>query len=577
MKKAYVFSARAMALFIALTICLTVLPAEMEMTWQEDMARCNLTEVYGYEGEDAKSFVFSDDGQGKLSYWHKDHPEWMYTLNYGKEINIWSGATPFYNGQYHRYPGEGIIRFILYRAKEQKWFSNWNKASMDAMYKLIYDESSISMQPAMIAGLTQHDITAAQAIDAFFVATHGEPYQWTKATRKWRDLVLKENGLTAEAPYTLAEGKPFRFERKDSMPVDITEFTKTIPQPLEKAMAHPKLEGWRLLSGALQEQTNAAGELRGTALAAFEKDGIRLLVMFMKTKDAEDYLALPVGENALYTDRDLKITSVSGSVQMKIAYEPVNDQQEMFTVIPVDYGDQNQSACVIDSYLNCNQETGESFQARGFLAGWELTQVLKNGDIMKEQIDAPVVGYMEAIDIKDFPSSFQAFKALKGSLIPEGYALLNGVNLRQKTSSRSHSLGVMNNGTLAQVLGEEPGDPNPWLHVKVGSKEGYVSTTYVSSPVSPYGTSVAHARNLPVGKTKKAVELKSGTGWLDKKVTDLEKDTKLHVLTEQNGWLYVVVPRGEIGWFMDVGGTYGYVWAGDVVISGSGLKLDWME
>lgn len=569
--------ARITALIMATLLCLTLQPATMETSRQEDMARSLLSEVYGYEEQDIENFVFSDDGQGKLSYWHKDHPEWVYTLEYNRETNSWTGAfTPFYDGRFPGYPGEGIIRFILYRAKEQKWFSNWNKDSMDAMHKLIADDGSIRMQPLLIAGLTQHDITAAQAIDAFFVSTHGEPFEWTQATREWRNLILKENGLVPEAPYALPEGKPMHFHLSEVTPVDITEFDRTIPQPLEKAMAHPKLEGWKALDGTLQERTYQSGEMYGAALAAYEKDGKRLLVMFIKKKDGQDYGVYPVSENALRTDRGLKIASKNTSNQMQIEYEAVNGWLETFTVMPVHYGE-NQTACVIDSYLNYNQITGESFQACVSMDGWQLTQVSKDGNIVKAQIDAPVMGYLEAIDIQSFPTSFQAFKALTGSLIPEGYALLNGVNLRQKTSSRSNSLGVMNSGTLAQVLGERPGDPNPWLHVRVGSKEGYVSTVYVSPPASPHGTSVAYARNLPVGKAMKPVPLMSGTGWFDGKVTDLEKGVKFHVITEQNGWLYVVVPRGEIGWFMDAEGTYGYVKAGDVFISGSGMKLDWEE
>ncbi len=563
-------------LAFCLLLALTAPAIAEEMSNQESMARSNLTEVYGYEGDDPEQFVFEDDGKGLLKYWHENHPEWLYTMNYDLTSGAWREAhSPFYNDQNIRYPGESAIRYALNRAEENKWFSNWNEDSMQGLWDAINGFGNIKMNTNLTAGLIAKDITAAQAIQEFFLSCHGEEYLWTDATKQWRDLILKENNLKLDAPYALPEGKPIHLSLEDSFPSDVWQFTKTIPVPLEQAMKHPKLAGWNLLSGALSERHNAINEIRGIGLAAFEKEGRRLLVMFIKETDSPDYLTVPVGEHVLYTDRALTISSKNASAQMQIAYEPKDGLEESFTVVPVLYGE-GETACVIQRYISYERNTNQYFLAEPGVNGWRLTQSQADNEPELVSLDAPVVANLEGIpDIEAFPKSLAAFKALSESPIPEGYTMLHSVNLRKSTSSRSASLGIMNTGTLAKILGQEPGDPHPWLHAKVGSKEGYASMVYVS--LNGGATSMYYAKPLSMGKAKKDLALKTGTGIFDGKAMDLKAGTKMHIITEQNGWLYVVVPQGDIGWFMDVNGTYGYVKQDDVRTASSSLALDWIE
>ena len=82
---------------------------------------------------------------------------------------------------------------------------------------------------------------------------------------------------------------------------------------------------------------------------------------------------------------------------------------------------------------------------------------------------------------------------------------------------------------------------------------------------------------LTVAANRRPTSLKKGTGWLEGTAAELEAGTKMHVLCERGDWLYVVVPRDEISWLMDLDGTYGYVRATDVEQAATAIQLDWME
>jgi hypothetical protein len=51
----------------------------------------------------------------------------------------------------------------------------------------------------------------------------------------------------------------------------------------------------------------------------------------------------------------------------------------------------------------------------------------------------------------------------------------------------------------------------------------------------------------------------------------------MHVLSDQGEWLYVAVPRGALGWLMDVEGRFGYVKKEDVDMAATEIQLDWMS
>lgn len=568
---------RSVCLLLALLLWLPTALAAPELI---ETAKSHLTEVYGYTAEDADNFRFSDDKKGTLSFWPKDRPEWVYTLVYSESGADDIGATsPFFSGLFPRFPGENDIRWVLNAARQNGWFQHWDKAAVTAFRQALRDAANIRVSAALAVGLESGDITASQAVEGFFQSCLGEPFQWTPAARQWRDAVLAENGLRPEAPYTPPDGLAIAVSSRHSGDFVITHFKNKIPEALKDAFSHPKLAGWACLGGVTQEHENTAGKpALSSGIAGFEKAGRRLLVMLFKDKN-DPWQAVPVGENALYPNRDIRFSLDSSLYRMRIEYPLADGETEAFTLLPRRL-DEGMYACAIDSYLHINFSPGRSLQAQHDVSGWRLVETLPDGHLPHTGPEnAAVFGFLDAVpDISAFPATPEAwFKAAEGRLIPEGCAMLMGVNLRQDTSSRSASLGEFKPGTLAKVLGHEKGDPFPWLHARIGGKTGFVSTSYVCLPESRHGNAVSAVPPLPVARAKKDLALKSGTGLFDENTAELPEGTKMHVLCKQGGWLYVSVPRGEAGWLMDVEGRCGYVRAGDVSLAATAVQLDWAE
>ena len=239
--------------------------------------------------------------------------------------------------------------------------------------------------------------------------------------------------------------------------------------------------------------------------------------------------------------------------------------------------DRNRYVGRLSEYYYYDQNKGTMLKAVGGNDGWTLSETLKNKEVLLATIDGALFANMEAIpSFADMPNSMAAWQALPQRLTPEGYAMLSGVRLREKTSTRSRILGDFLPGTLIKDLGREQGDPFPWLKGSIGRLNGYVSTHYINPPEGQDGQSHVWTRPLPVAGTVKDISLKIGTGLFDGKVQDLPKGSRMHVLTDEGDWLYVCVPQGELGWLMDVDGTYGYVHKNDVVIAATAIQLDWI-
>lgn len=566
-------------LSLLMLTALLVSPALADGESPRDSARSCLTEVYGYTPQEADSFEFQDDGKGMLRYWPKDHPEWVYTHPYatsGGEAAPGNAESPFYNGRFYGFPGESAIRDMLRVADQKGWFRQWDRQAIQDFNQALQDSGAFRPTASLAAGLASGTLTAAQAVEEFFRSCLGEPHLWTPAARQWRDAVLKEAGLAPAAPFSLPEGLPITVQGRGGESVTITQFVETVPEAIRGLFGHPRLAGFTCLGGVIREVKDTLSLVAGSGIAAFEKEGQRLLVMFLRDRNMSWQL-FPVSETALRKNLPIALSMDDDYLKTRISCQISSDETEIFTVSP-DTRENQPPLCQINSYQRVNHKTGEALKADNGPRGWFITETLKDG--MQAQATAllAVPGYMEAItDIDAFPTTGDAWFNIGERLIPEGCAMLMGVHLRQKTSSRSASLGDFNPGTLDRVLGYEKGDPHPWLHAQIGLKTGYASSAYVNPPESEFGNASSFTRLLPVAKTRKALALKNGTGLFGATVKELPQGAKMHVLYEEGGWLYVVVPRGEIGWLMDVEGSYGFVRAEDVVTASSALQLDWLE
>jgi len=119
---------------------------------------------------------------------------------------------------------------------------------------------------------------------------------------------------------------------------------------------------------------------------------------------------------------------------------------------------------------------------------------------------------LEKLDADRYPKSLEEVRGYikdHPQVFVEEYGFLSVTNMRQKTSSQSKKLGAYNAGTLAKILGTEPGKTHPWYKVQVGQTVGYISEPYLHKANEENTNYWYYSTPLPVGKTIKAVELRA--------------------------------------------------------------------
>ncbi|WP_156177615.1 SH3 domain-containing protein, partial [Bacillus sp. SA1-12] len=109
------------------------------------------------------------------------------------------------------------------------------------------------------------------------------------------------------------------------------------------------------------------------------------------------------------------------------------------------------------------------------------------------------------------------------------------LNLREIPSTNATVLATLIKGTEITVYSET----NGWSKVKAAGKEGYVSSSYLSST----NKSVSSTKTESSKATTKYVNIKSGSlnmrksaSASSKVVTSLKKGTEVTVYSETNGW-----------------------------------------
>ena len=297
---------------------------------------------------------------------------------------------------------------------------------------------------------------------------------------------------------------------------------------------------------------------------------------------------LPVGERTLLPGRAFSIHYDPQESLYSIEYplDENGEETECFRVLPAAgprSGEERRILCIIKDYRRVNQKTLEGFVLESLEyesaaeGNWRATVYRPGKPTESRDFDLDLPNWLDDQSAEDFPRSMEECEKLAeaGTGVPEGYAVCRGVHLRQKTSSRSKDLGEFKPGTLVRLLETVPGDPWPWAHVQVGSLEGYMCNLYVSYEGSTNDTPVSQIVPLPVAETLCETALKESTALLGGTVAQLSAGTRMHVLCEYDGWLYVCVPRNEPGWLMDVDGQYGFVKAADVRTAASFVQLDW--
>lgn len=466
----------------------------------------------------------------------------------------------------------------MYKLEDQGWLGSWQEGGLSAFRAALHEASNIFPSLALRAGLEHGDISPAQAIGQFFVSCFGDKTLRTQAAQEWEEQVMARHGLQPAAPYQIAANKAVAFDRGSGYVMSLTRFDELPPSQLEAAFAHPRLTGWKLLGGAISEHPIhiKESEARNTGVAAFERDGRRLLVMLLGIPGG-GYRVLPVGEGALRKDLPPSLGFGENGYYFTIEYQDQEGWLTRFTISPQRSTLQGHFVCRVHSFERIHQEHGNSFEARSTFRGWELYEYKANMQVKEAVQPGGILAYMEALeDAQSIPTTLEGWMGLPQRLLQEGIASLGGVNFREKTSSRSRNQGYFLPGTLVKILGYESGNPDPWLKGQIGSLTGYAAMSYVNAPEHERGQPLSGTAPLPVARARADMDLKKETGLFAGSVTHLQGGTRMHVLSEQGEWLYVAVPREELGWLMDVDGSFGYVKRDAVDLAATRIQLAWM-
>ena len=152
----------------------------------------------------------------------------------------------------------------------------------------------------------------------------------------------------------------------------------------------------------------------------------------------------------------------------------------------------------------------------------------------------------------------------------EGY--ICGVNLRTKPTGSSDSLGKYS--AKVKVLGKQPGTQAPWVHVRFGDTEGWVSGDYFVDgskyDIRFFGSFVSCD---PFARADEEIGLYTTAGGTDK--MRIPAGTLMHVFHQDEDWLHVIIPDREINWQTNWNGIYGFVHRDDVTVGQTLTDLKW--
>ncbi|MCL2812010.1 MAG: SH3 domain-containing protein [Clostridia bacterium] len=409
----------------------------------------------------------------------------------------------------------------------------------------------------------------------------------------------------------LAETKTWEAHNSREPVYRATAFEEDLPQELRQVLDANGFESLPCYRGAMLEYgINEGGvlwHLRGTiALVALEEEGNRILVGLAENyeKDEEDesdesvekeereWTVSRLGAKALLPGREFYITLSDigqagsyglGSEFFSVTYPRDDGGMES-------YGFDLAALWYVHAYESVDAEgNGIAILNRYSNYGFRVIDLPMASPLR----DAPfypayVPLWIEHMNgIKDFPTSGEEAKRIAEASWERfddiDLAMTSGlVNLRTRATVGSRSLGRVQSGALVQVLGQKSadrpwyhalrprrGENTPWYHVRLGREEGWISGVYLRFPdgtgLRNISESMMWSAPLPMARTTEARILRISPNPQAESVMELPKGTLMHVMMEcDNGWLYVMVPRQEIGWEMDVEGVSGYIQADEV-------------
>ena len=529
-------------------------------------ARASLTQLFGFADEEASEFIFGEQKDDTITFWQPDHPDWIYSVCIDRETGRISGTSPFDTGYMYLYTmKEKALQDLISTVCNGDCFAGWNPQKREDLILLLWsDDVQASTELSMADD-------AGSAVYGFFESCYGPEFGWTDPLRQLVQKVMDEKGLVREKEPFRKSGIRHGTIIWDRNPAQLTLFDGEIPEELKGVLADPHLEGWKCSSGAVvtlpgfPEQTDFMGNT-GSGLAAFEKDGRRQLVQFSRA--GEEWAIRPLGENALYRSGDYRVTYDGIHRSFAVEYRLSDTGRASFYLTPSGSGQSFEF--MLTAYERLDEATGE--------AVWISAENAKDPTWKRESpsrqsaLTARFPYYLGLVPMEQFPVSEEEIRNDYPG-VPDQYALVYGPNFRADASSHSRSYGELKPGVIIPVLDIVPGDPDEWIHTRLGTIEGYVVTGYT--------TLSSHMSFLVVmpamAEARKEFSLKHGTGLFDGTVGTYPAGTRMHVVFETGDWLYVDIPSGEVSWLMDPDGTFGYVHKNDVEEMTASCLIDWAE
>lgn len=370
----------------------------------------------------------------------------------------------------------------------------------------------------------------------------------------------------------------------------ITQFEGELPEALQKPLMEGGFDGAVCICGAMlekqptEQQLEAIKKLPGDkaarmtnlenarALVALEMAGERQLLGLSRESDGK-WTVEAFGTKALLPGRDFTITvkDVGNEARMFpmtrfcVEYEMPDGGTESYGLMS-EIWDEGVAPWFVSTYEKKDASGRDTFIVeRTYLRGFRVYTLPFAGD-GPGGVDYPAyvntfLAYMGSIG--EIPTSEEqvkktaeeSWKRFEGTDL----AMTASVNLREKPTTSSRSLGVLNVGTLVHVLEQKAGKDYPWYHVRLGREEGWVAGNYLKFPKDDHFDSYL-SLPLPVARTLGGVALRGKPADTAEVVMELPQGTLMHVLAEVEGsWLYVLAPKGELTWEMDVDGASGYV------------------
>ena len=175
---------------------------------------------------------------------------------------------------------------------------------------------------------------------------------------------------------------------------------------------------------------------------------------------------------------------------------------------------------------------------------------------------------------EDFPRSaeeIERYVSVHQPQLAQGEAYISAVNLREQPTGSSRSLGVYS--AKVQVLDSTPGKEYPWYRVRIGETEGWVSGAYLIESREDTRYYGVEEKTTPFARADSEAVLYQSPDGAQKGI--LSPGTTVHVLAENEGWLHVLVPKGEIEPRVSWEGVYGYVRADEVTQGATLAEVRW--